>query len=60
MPRLLAQDALHALRGRPAPIAPGPVATSELPPASGLAESSLDPARPPKGPDAPRYVGGIR
>ncbi|MBA2963050.1 MULTISPECIES: hypothetical protein [Ramlibacter] len=63
-PRPFAQAALQAMRGRPAMPAPAPAAAaaplSEFPPETGFAESTLDPARPPKDPGTPRYVGGIR
>jgi hypothetical protein len=60
-PRPLAQAALQALRGRSAPVPLPPASpASEFPTESGVDDLSSDPNRPPKGPDASRYVGGIR
>jgi hypothetical protein len=62
-PKPLAQAALQAFRSRPAPPPPpvsSPGPASEFPSESGFSESSLDPTRAPRGPDSPRYVGGIR
>jgi hypothetical protein len=62
-PKPLAQAALQAFRSRPAPPPRPCPARARRPssrPSRAFPSPRLDPTRAPRGPDSPRYVGGIR